>query len=303
MIEQQGLAALGPPGDVTEENRDIKMRDGTASQIKIHKGASPGGPLILLNFGGGFTSGSRDQMTPIARGMVRVFGAVVVNSSYRLTPEHKFPTQTHDVFDTLKWCASNAAELGADPKQGFIVGGVSAGGNLSAVVAQMAHEEHLSPPLTGQWLSIPAIFDTGKTVPEKYKHLYISREQNAEAPILDKDALDALRHFSHWDEESPLWAPINSKASLEGLPPAYLQACGMDPIRDDALIYESILRDNGVKTRMDVYPGCPHGHWAFFPMLQTSQKAGLDIFMGFGWLLGKEVKPEDVEKAMAPVSA
>jgi acetyl esterase/lipase len=34
---------------------------------------------------------------------------------------------------------------------------------------------------------------------------------------------------------------------------------GVDPVRNEALIYEKVLReDYGVKTKLDVYPGVPH---------------------------------------------
>jgi len=46
---------------------------------------------------------------------------------YRLAPEYPFPIGALDAYSVLKWCALNAASLGADPEQGLIVGGVSAG--------------------------------------------------------------------------------------------------------------------------------------------------------------------------------
>lgn len=70
----------------------------------------------------------------------------------------------------------------------------------------------------------------------------------------------------------------------------------MDPLRDEALIYESVLReDYGIKTKFEVYPGLPHGHWGFFPMLKSSTKFRKDQVDGFGWLLGMSPKVEDLE--------
>lgn len=63
----------------------------------------------------------------------------------------------------------------------------------------------------------------------------------------------------------------------------------MDPLRDEGLIYATMLEeDNGVKTRVEVYPGLPHGHWGFFPHLKSSAKFRKEQIEGFGWLLGKE---------------
>lgn len=60
----------------------------------------------------------------------------------------------------------------------------------------------------------------------------------------------------------------------------------MDALRDEALIYEQVLReDNDVETKLDVYPGMPHIFWTSFPMLTQSKKAGDDLVAGILWLL------------------
>lgn len=41
--------------------------------------------------------------------------------------------------------------------------------------------------------------------------------------------------------------------SLEGLPPAYIQICGLDPFRDEAFLYERLLKEAGVRTKVDMY--------------------------------------------------
>jgi acetyl esterase/lipase len=90
--------------------------------------------------------------------------------------------------DSLLQVAAHAKDINVDPSKGFIVGGTSAGGNLSAVMGLLARDHELSPPLTGLYLCIPAVL-SDDVVPEKYAPLYLSYEQNRDAPILPVSAI------------------------------------------------------------------------------------------------------------------
>ena len=306
MLSKQSVAMLGPPeAAITEEYKDIPMRDGFQSTIKIHKPSTPpagGSPLIVFCFGGGFISGDKEAGTGFARAFVRLFSAVVVNISYRLAPQHKFPVSQYDGLDSVKWLAENASSISADPTKGFIVGGISAGGTLAAVISTEFQAEKLKYPLTGQWLCVPTLVSK-EILPEKYQPYYLSPEHNKNAPILPTSALDAIGRHTSWDEKSPLRYPtLNKKVSLSSIPPTYLQSCGLDPLRDDALIYEEMLKEAGVKTKIDFYPGAPHAHFAFMPGIEITNRAVADIMIGMGWLLGKNVSAEQGLAVMVPAS-
>ena len=45
------------------------------------------------------------------------------------------------------------------------------------------------------------------------------------------------------------------------LPRCCFQVCGMDMLRDNSLMFEDILKTNGVATSLDIYPGAPHIFW------------------------------------------
>ena len=86
--------------------------------------------------------------------------------------------------------------------------------------------------------------------------------------------------------QSPLMSPAIFQTGHSKLPPTYFQVCGLDPLRDDGLIYERMLREEcGIKTRLDLYPGLPHGFWSWWPRASFSQKQQKDSVDGLGWLL------------------
>jgi acetyl esterase/lipase len=290
-------ASLPPADDVLETEIAVRMRDGYQAIARVRKPrfmSADGGPLIILAFGGGWIAGDNNQMVVEARALVRAFSAVVVNISYRLAPEHKFPQSWEDSWDNLVWLAAHASELGADPSKGLVMGGTSAGAGLTAVCARKAQVEPLAYPLTGQWLNVPSILSEHQ-IPVKWKHQYVSKQQNEHAPILPSSALDVLQKHTGWDMDSPWRSPLGSILSLAGLPKTYIQVDGMDCLRDDGLLYDEMLKEAGVETRCDLYAGCPHAHATFVPG-KAAEKAHLDLVRNVGWMLGQEVE-EGVARA------
>lgn len=60
----------------------------------------------------------------------------------------------------------------------------------------------------------------------------------------------------------------------------------MDPLRDDAFIYEHILRtEYGIKTKIHAYPGLPHSFWSGYPEASFSKDFQKDCVEAMEWLL------------------
>ncbi|KIW09146.1 uncharacterized protein PV09_00082 [Verruconis gallopava] len=273
---EQAAAATGPPdySGVKKSTIEIPTRDGSSIPALLYQPESPpssGSPLAVLYHGGGFCVGIPEMEEPFALQLVRNNGAVAISVDYRMAPEHVFPTPITDSFDALKWAAKSAASLGADPTKGFLVGGLSAGGNISAVLSHLARDEKLNPPLTAVWLDCPALVSQ-EVLPEKYRKDHSSYQQNADAPLLDVKSIDFFMRNYKPVVSDPQLNPLLWPGGHKDLPPHLIQCAGLDPLRDDSLIYSRELKEQGVQVTTFVYQGVPHGFGPAFPQISAAQK-------------------------------
>lgn len=188
-------------------------------RVKVYQPAEPpssGSPFMVLYHGGGFCIGTPEGEEQTCRNMVQAYGAVCLSMSYRLAPEFPFPYAPNDSWDGLKWAAKNATNFGADPTKGFIVGGTSAGANITAVLVLLARDEGLSPPITGQYLSIPPV-GSGELIPEKYKDRWLSYEQNKVVPVLPIEAINMFMKGYNPDRDDYVMCKETSGWWMESL--------------------------------------------------------------------------------------
>lgn len=75
--------------------------------------------------------------------------------------------------------------------------------------------------------------------------------------------------------------------NLKDFPRTYSVACGLDPMRDDAIIMDSELKEAGVKTKIDIYPGLPHIFWVF-DGLPSTKKFYENMLKGVEFVLAEE---------------
>ena len=89
-------------------------------------------PAVLLIHGGGWSSGDRSLMHPLADRIAK-HGYVAVTPEYRLSPEAPYPAAVDDLKQTIQWIQKNASGYGIDPDRIALLG-CSAGAQLAGLV-------------------------------------------------------------------------------------------------------------------------------------------------------------------------
>ncbi len=227
------------------------------------KGKAPC-PLLVYFHGGGFMLGSLALYDTTCRRLAANGDCAVLSVDYRMAPETQFPGAVLDAYAATRWASDNADMLNIDPEK-IAVGGDSAGGNLAAVVAQMALDSHafkvalqiLIYPMTDQ------------------SRAYPSYERNASGYMLTTAAL-------YWfmdnyipdpeDRKDPRASPM-LRPSLEGLPPALVISAEFDPLVDENEAYAKRLREAGVACDYVCFPGMIHPFFTLGGVVEDTAKA------------------------------
>ena len=221
-------------------------------------------PVVVYYHGGGWVVGDIQTHHAVTAALADRAGCIVVSVDYRCAPEHRFPAAAEDAIAAFGWVAANAASFGGDPSR-LAVGGDSAGGNLSAVVAQQTRIAGTRMP-DFQLLLYP-VTDLSRSFP--------SHEMFAEGYYL---TLPLMRWFAdHYlgdagKARDPMASPL-LQADLSGLPPAFLATAGWDVLRDEGRAYAERLLEAGVAVEYRNYDRLIHGYFSMGGVVREASRA------------------------------
>ncbi|MBR1744296.1 MAG: alpha/beta hydrolase [Lachnospiraceae bacterium] len=133
---------------------DIAYGSDPAWQVlDVYRPESAGGeklPVIVSVHGGGWVYGTKENYQYYCMSLAER-GFAVVNFSYRLAPEHKFPAALEDTCMVFSWVLAHAEKYGFDPERIFAAGDSAGGHTLALFCAMCANPEYrkhfsFSPP-------------------------------------------------------------------------------------------------------------------------------------------------------------
>ena len=263
-FEQSALSPGEPEPVAHVENLRLPGPDGEIP-VRLYRPESKSAlPGLVYFHGGGFVLCNLESHDGVCRSLANAAGCAVVSVDYRLAPEHPFPAAPEDCYAATRFVAERGRELGIDSAR-IAVGGDSAGGNLTAVVSQMARDRR-GPRLRFQLLVYPvtdASFDTP------------SYRENAEGYFLTTTMMKWFwgKYLANpADAANPYASPLRAM-DLTGLPPGLCITAEFDPLRDEGEAYAARLRKAGVDVPATRYDGMFHGFFGMGAMLDQGKKA------------------------------
>lgn len=262
---QMHESIVGLPGPQIHVEVDELSLPGPAGRIRARHYRPPDGataPLLVFYHGGGWVIGDLETYDALCRLACRDAGIHVLSIDYRLAPEHPAPAAIEDAYAAFKWAHEHAAELGAAPGR-IAVGGDSAGGNLAAVVAQLARDDAQAgggPTPVLQWLIYPRTDFTAQTR---------SLSLFARGFVLTKRDMDWFHaqylRGSGVAPTDPRVSPLLAE-SLSGLAPALIAVGGFDPLRDEGEAYAAALQAAGTAVDLRYMGSLTHGFVNLFQL-------------------------------------
>ena len=241
--------------------------------LLVTPAAADSGRVLIYFHGGGYAVGSPQLYTSMACRIARLTGARVLLPSYRLAPEHPFPSGLDDALAVYRAVLDSGV-----PAQHIAFGGDSAGGGLSLACALAARDAGLPQPAAitaySPWTDLTV---SGSSV-----------NSNA-ATELVLSAREAERFVSSYlgdrERSDPLASPLF--ADLRGLAPLLVQVSGHEILLDDSRRLAEAARSAGVDVELQVWDGVWHV-WQAMPVLLPEADAALAAtasFLGKHWRL------------------
>ena len=211
-------------------------------------------PVIVYVHGGGWVVGNLDTHDRIMRALAHESGAAVVGIDYALSPEAKFPLAIEQCAAVARHLCESGADHHVDGSRLAFAGDSGGATMCLATTLLLRDQADAGAPsvpvsalalyygmfglrdsasrrlLGGPWDGLTeADFDY-------YLDCYLADPADARSPYVDCLSADLSR----------------------GVPPTYLVAAELDPLRDDAATLAAMLAEHGVACSHEVFPGVLH---------------------------------------------
>ena len=272
---------LTTPDDINRFDNIQYGSDPVWNVLDVYRPKAEGGklPVIVIVHGGGWVYGDKSVYQFYGMSLAQR-GFAVVNFTYRLAPESKFPAPLEDTNQVITWMYDNQEEYLFDMNNVFMVGD-SAGGHLlglyTAICTDADYALHYDFKASNCFVPTSIAMNCGAY--EVYKEPILGTEQDMEL------MKDFLPNQGSPEERALINVTdhVNSK-----FPPVYLMTAVGDFCKEQAPKLEAKLKENKIYYEYKIYGDEEHPLYHVFhvtiqePLGQQCNDEECDFFRRMG---------------------
>jgi triacylglycerol lipase len=178
------MASIAAPRDpAVEVIRDQYYGRDARNRLDIFRRGQPGGALVVVYVhGGGFVMGDKTRAGSPFYDNVGQWAAqqgwIGVTLTYRLAPQHRWPSGPEDMADAVHWLRAHIGTFGGDPDRIVLMGQSAGGAHVAAYVGLERFHAGGSPGIAGAVL-ISGIYDATTNPPDQYNNAYYGDDPGA----------------------------------------------------------------------------------------------------------------------------
>lgn len=244
-------AGLATPDDIVRHDDIPYGADDPCQMLDVYRPLEQEGevlPVIVSVHGGGWVYGDKERYQWYCMSLAQR-GFAVVNFTYRLAPEHKFPSSLVDTCLAFSWVLENAERYDMDASRVFAVGD-SAGAHMlsmfSVACTDPAYASALGIEPPEGFVPSAVALNCGA-----YKIVIPEHKKGDMMLDLSSNLMEDLLPGGGTDEECALVSPLDH---LNGnFPPAFVMTAEDDFLAGDALPFVAKLMSNNVEVSFHYY--------------------------------------------------
>jgi acetyl esterase len=236
-----------------------------AVRIRVYRATAEGTlPAIFYIHGGGYVLGNLDTHDRITRTLAAQTGAAVIAIDYTLAPEAKYPQAIEECLAVVHNVRANAQVWDVDPEN-IAFAGDSGGANLGFATYVRLREELGNVSFVRAMLLFYGSYG-----------LLDSESMRLFGGAWDGLSQDDFAWYMnlYTRDQADLTQPyfnILGADLTENVPPCFIAAAALDPLRDDSRTLNAMLSAHGTPTHYEEIPGVIHGFLHHSRMLKAAR--------------------------------
>jgi acetyl esterase/lipase len=194
---QESVALFAPLLPSYQEaivTRDIKYGEHERHRLDVFGARKQGAkrPVVIFIHGGGFVAGDKGGPGQPFYSNVGVWatsqGYLGVTATYRLAPEHKYPSGVEDIDAIVAWVCANAGAYGGDPDRIVLIGQSAGASHVASYLASPKTSALAAKSLAGVVL-MSGIFDLSAAELGRFEYAYYGEDPGVIAMCSSIDGL------------------------------------------------------------------------------------------------------------------